>query len=168
MDLNILRLKYFVTLKKREFALFSLMERLLTWYCQLRFLSIFTPNYLTLLVGYSLLSHDLIFKSPSNLIGNNNIRSAILEIKNDRCKIVKILIFRSLSREHFQNISILTILYLSFLISNMTLLILLFAIRLLARLSIFKPSNFFCLDLKCTISDFFTLSEIYLFVVSID
>ena len=72
-----------------------------------------------------------------------NIRSAILEIKNGRCKIVKILIFRSLSREHFQsereqNISILTILHLSFLISNMTLLILLFVIKLLARLSIFK------------------------------
>ena len=31
----------------------------------------------------------------------NNI-SVILEIKNDRCKIVKILIFCSLSREHFQ------------------------------------------------------------------
>ena len=30
-------------------------------------------------------------------IANNNIRSVILEIKNGRCKIVKILIFRSLS-----------------------------------------------------------------------
>ena len=28
------------------------------------------------------------------LIANNNIRSVILEIKNDRCKIVKILVFR--------------------------------------------------------------------------
>ena len=36
------------------------------------------------------------------MIANNNIRSVILEIKNDRRKIVKILIFRSLSREHFQ------------------------------------------------------------------
>ena len=36
------------------------------------------------------------------LIANNTIKSVILEIKNDRCKIVKILIFRSLSREHFQ------------------------------------------------------------------
>ena len=67
---------------------------------------------------------------------NNNIRSIILEIKNDRCKIVKIQIFRSLSREHIhfhllwkcsrkreRNISILTILHVSFLISNMTLLI---------------------------------------------
>ena len=52
------------------------------------------------------------------LIANNNIRSAILEIKNDRSEIVKILN--------------------SFLISNMMLLILLFAIKLLARLSIFK------------------------------
>ena len=33
----------------------------------------------------------------------NNIRSVILEIENDRCKIVKILIFRSLSQEHFQS-----------------------------------------------------------------
>ena len=66
-----------------------------------------------------------------------NIRSAILEIKNGRCKIVKILIFRSLSLEHFQS-KWLLILHLSFLISNMTLLILLFVIKLLARLSIFK------------------------------
>ena len=78
-----------------------------------------------------------------DFFANNNIRSVIVEIKNDRCKIFKILIFRSLSREHFQserelNISILTILYLSFLISNMMLLILLFAIKLLARLSIFE------------------------------
>ena len=57
------------------------------------------------------------------LIANNNIRSAILEIKNDRRKIVKILIFCSLSREHLlwkcswereRSISILTILHLSF------------------------------------------------------
>ena len=32
----------------------------------------------------------------NSLIANNNIRSIILEIKNDRCKIIKILIFRSL------------------------------------------------------------------------
>ena len=76
------------------------------------------------------------------MTANNNIRSIILEIKNDRCKIVKIQIFRSLSREHIhfhllwkcsrkreRNISILTILHVSFLISNMTLLILLFAIN---------------------------------------
>ena len=50
------------------------------------------------------------------MIPNNNIRSVILEIKNDRIKIVKIL-------------DILTILDLSFLISNMALLILLFAIK---------------------------------------
>ena len=50
------------------------------------------------------------------MIPNNNIRSVILEIKNDRIKIVKIL-------------DILTILDLPFLISNMTLLILLFAIK---------------------------------------
>ena len=31
--------------------LFSLMERSLTWYCQLRFISVFTPRYLTLSVG---------------------------------------------------------------------------------------------------------------------
>ena len=37
------------------------------------------------------------------IIVNDNIKSIILEIKNDRCKIVKILIFRSLSREHFQS-----------------------------------------------------------------
>ena len=36
------------------------------WYCQLRFASILTPKYLTLSVGYSLLPHNLIFKSPSN------------------------------------------------------------------------------------------------------
>ena len=61
------------------------------------------------------------------MIANNNIRSVILEIKYDRCKIVKILIFHSLFQERERNISILTILHLSYLISNMTLLILLFA-----------------------------------------
>ena len=50
------------------------------------------------------------------MIPNNNIRSVKLEIKSDRIKIVKIL-------------DIVTILDLSFLISNMTLLILLFAIK---------------------------------------
>ena len=39
----------------------------------------------------------------NSLIANNNIRSSILGIKNNRCKIVKILIFRSLFREHFQS-----------------------------------------------------------------
>ena len=92
-----------------------------------------------ILINLKTLSH------ANSLIVNNNIRSVILEIKNDRCKIVKILIFRSLSREHFKSvlgkenkILVLTILHLLFLISNMMLLILLFAIKLLARLSIFK------------------------------
>ena len=80
----------------------------------------------------------LLLKDISDLIANNNIRSVILKIKNNRCEIVLVLIFRSLSRERERNISILTILHLSFLISNMTLLMLLFAIKLLARLSIFK------------------------------
>ena len=66
MDLNILRLTYFPILKRGALALFSLMEISLTWYCQLRFVSIFTTKYLTLSGGYSLLPHDLIFKSPSN------------------------------------------------------------------------------------------------------
>ena len=35
MDLNVLRLTYFLILKKRVAALFGLMERSLTWYCQL-------------------------------------------------------------------------------------------------------------------------------------
>ena len=43
----------------------------------------------------------LVMKTIKN-IANNNIRSVILEIKNDRCKIVQILTFPSLSREHFQ------------------------------------------------------------------
>ena len=38
----------------------------------------------------------------NSLIVNNNIRSIILEIKNNRCKIVKILIFPSLSQKNFQ------------------------------------------------------------------
>ena len=66
MDLNISRLKYFLILKKRKFALFSLMERSLTWYCQLRFISIFTSRYLTSSVGHNLLPHDFIFKSHWN------------------------------------------------------------------------------------------------------
>ena len=35
-------------------------------------------------------------------IANYNIRSIILEIKNDRCKIVKMLIFRYLYLEQFR------------------------------------------------------------------
>ena len=66
MDLNILRLTHFLILKRSAFTLFSLMDRSLTWYCQVRFVSIFTPMYLTLSVGYSLLPHDFIFKSPSS------------------------------------------------------------------------------------------------------
>ena len=46
--------------------MFSLMESLLTLYCQLKFVSIFTPSYLTLLEGYSLLPCNFIFTSPSN------------------------------------------------------------------------------------------------------
>ena len=66
MGLNILRLTYFLILKWRALALFSLMERSLIWCCQVRFASIFTPTYLTLSVGYSLLPHNFIFKSPSS------------------------------------------------------------------------------------------------------
>ena len=44
-----------------------------------------------------------ILSGANSLIANNNIPSVILEIKNDRSKIVKILIFRSLSRQHFQS-----------------------------------------------------------------
>ena len=43
-----------------------------------------------------------IISRANSSIPNNNIRSIILEIKNDRCKIIKILIFRSLSGEHFK------------------------------------------------------------------
>ena len=55
-----------------------------------------------------------------------------------RSYILKFYLLQKGSREREQNISILTILDLSFLISNMTLLILLLAIKILARLSIFK------------------------------
>ena len=65
----------------------------------------------------------------NSLIVNNNIRSVLLEIKNDRCKIIfREKIFKltlKCSWERERNISILTILHQSFLISNMTLLILL-------------------------------------------
>ena len=47
---NVLKLTYFLILKQRALALFSLMERSLTWHSQLRFVSIFTLRYLTLLV----------------------------------------------------------------------------------------------------------------------
>ena len=43
----------------------------------------------------------LIKKTSGGLIANNNIRSVILEIKTT-CKIIKILIFRSFSRDHVQ------------------------------------------------------------------
>ena len=58
-----------------------------------------------------------ILSRANSLIANNNIRSVILEIKNDRCKIVKI--------KYCNNFTSVV----SFLISNMTLLILLFAIN---------------------------------------
>ena len=64
MDLNIL------VLQRSALALFSLMERSLTRYCQLRFVSVFTPTYLTLSVRYSLLPHNFIFKSPLNFFEN--------------------------------------------------------------------------------------------------
>ena len=66
MDLNILKLTYFLILKRRALAPFSLMERSPTCYCQQRFVPFFTPAYLTFSVGYSLLPHNLIFKSPPN------------------------------------------------------------------------------------------------------
>ena len=44
-----------------------------------------------------------ILSGANSLIANNTIPSVILEIKNDRSKIVKILIFCSLSRHHFQS-----------------------------------------------------------------
>ena len=65
MDLNILRLMYFLILKRRALALFILMERSLTWCCQVSFVSILTPRYLTLSVGYSFLPYNLIFKSTA-------------------------------------------------------------------------------------------------------
>ena len=65
MDLSILRLKYFLILKRRPLALFRLMERSLTLCSQVRFVSTFTPRYLKLSVRYSLLTHNFIFKSPS-------------------------------------------------------------------------------------------------------
>ena len=52
---DILRLTYFLILKRRGLALFCLMEISLTLYCQLRFVSIFTPSYFTLSVVYSIL-----------------------------------------------------------------------------------------------------------------
>ena len=88
----------------------------------------------------STISHEQLIPKP---IDNNNIRSVILEIKKGRCKIVKISLILikfyllwKFSRQREWNISILTILHLSFLTSSMTLPILLFAIKLLARLSI--------------------------------
>ena len=58
--LNILRLTYFLILKRRALTVFSLVERSFTWYSQLRFVKIFTPKYLTLLVGYCILPHSFI------------------------------------------------------------------------------------------------------------
>ena len=68
MDLNSLRPTEFLILKRRALALFSLIEGSLTWCCQVRFILVFTPRYLTLLVGYSLLLHNFILKSPSIFI----------------------------------------------------------------------------------------------------
>ena len=61
MELNILRLTYFLILKRRTLALFSLIERSLTWYCEVSFTSTFTTRYLKLSVGCLLLC-NFIFK----------------------------------------------------------------------------------------------------------
>ena len=53
------------------------MERSLTRYCQLRFVSIFTPMYLTLPLRYSLLPHNFIFKSPLNFFENFSKRCSM-------------------------------------------------------------------------------------------
>ena len=66
MDLNILMLSSFPILKRRVLGLFSLMKISLKLYFQLRLLLIFTPRYLTLSVGYSLLPYNFVFKSPSD------------------------------------------------------------------------------------------------------
>ena len=55
MDLNVLNLIYFLILKKRALTLFSLIERSWTWYCQLRFVSIFAHRYLTAFKKFYLL-----------------------------------------------------------------------------------------------------------------
>ena len=47
-----MQLTYFLIWKSRALALFSLIERSLTLYCQLKFVSIFTPRYLTLSLWY--------------------------------------------------------------------------------------------------------------------
>ena len=72
MDLNILGLTYFLILKRRVLALFSLRERSLTWCCQVGFVSIFTPRYLTLSVETSRLSNPL--KVCINEIGNIQVK----------------------------------------------------------------------------------------------
>ena len=66
VDFKVLRLIYFLISERKALTLFSLLEISLTGYCQLRFVSVFTSRYLTLLVGYSLLPHNLIYKSPSS------------------------------------------------------------------------------------------------------
>ena len=68
MNLNIPQL-YFLILKRRALAIFSLMERLLARYCQLRF---FTPKYLTHLEVRRMQSFTInFFKAPSNFFGFN-------------------------------------------------------------------------------------------------
>ena len=66
MDLNILEPACFLFLKMRVLALFSLMEKLLTWHCKIRFVSVLTSSYLPLSLGYNLLPHNFIVKSSSN------------------------------------------------------------------------------------------------------
>ena len=75
-----MQLTYFLILKRTALALFSLTERSLTWYCQLRFVSIFTPRYFTLSVGYSLLPLNFIFKSPSNFFCLDLNINALLDL----------------------------------------------------------------------------------------
>ena len=98
------------TSKKKYFLVLSRKGTTESWlrsfdrYFRLIIILVFFLN-----LGYPFF-HSLNFVLPilliffnESLIANNNIRSVILEIKNDRCKIVKILIFRSLYRERFQS-----------------------------------------------------------------
>ena len=67
MDLKILRLTYFLLLKRRSIGSIQFNGKIINMIFPIKIGIIFTSRYLRLSEGYSFLQHNFIFKSPLNL-----------------------------------------------------------------------------------------------------
>ena len=61
MDLNILRPKYFLIFKNESISSIQFNGKIINMMLPSKFVSIFTPRYLILSVGYSLLPHNYLY-----------------------------------------------------------------------------------------------------------